>query len=263
MAKHEFRVIRLCQKLCLDIVEMQGTADMKYRYTICDDLRKMSEKALHLVRRANGMPAGQLDRIKLQDEAAELLEKIKDLLPIAGKAINSGVRREAQVELSIENVQKPLRNWIESELKNALSMCENRMKNAAWNLYYAKKTYELVNEYYKEYAEAKTAAALEQSKSRYRIAHNDYKILILEYDELMKRLLDVQERFHKDDSILGEVLKEIKKKTGKEVICYSGKSSPDPNVVAEKKQIVKNANMKIAKSERDNLSNVMIERLKS
>ena len=38
---------------------------MKYRYTICDDLRKMSEKALHLVRRANDMPAGQLDRIKL------------------------------------------------------------------------------------------------------------------------------------------------------------------------------------------------------
>ena len=209
------------------------------------------------------MPAGCLERIELQEDAAELLERIKDLLPVAGKAINSGVRREAQVELSIENVQKPLRNWIESELKTALSMCENRMKKAAWDLYYAKKTYALVEEYYKEYAEAKTAAALEQSKSRYRIAHNDYKILILEYDELMKRLLDVQERFHKDDSILGEVLKEIKKKTGKEVIRYSGKSSPDPNVVAEKKQIVKNANMKIAKSERDNLSNVMIERLKS
>lgn len=263
MAKHEFRIIRLCQNLCLDIVEMQGTADMKYRHTICDDLRKMSEKALHLVRRANDMPAGCLERIELQEDAAELLERIKDLLPVAGKAINSGVRREAQVELSIENVQKPLRNWIESELKTALSMCENRMKKAAWDLYYAKKTYALVEEYYKGHADEKTATALEESKSRYRIAHNDYKALILEYDELMKRLLDVQERFRKDDSVLGEVLKEIKKKTGKEVIRYNNKSSPDSNVVAEKKQIVINANRKIAESEKDNLSNVMIERLKS
>ena len=242
---------------------MQGTADMKYRHTICDDLRKMSEKALHLVRRANDMPAGCLERIELQEDAAELLERIKDLLPVAGKAINSGVRREAQVELSIENVQKPLRNWIESELKTALSMCENRMKKAAWDLYYAKKTYALVEEYYKGHADEKTATALEESKSRYRIAHNDYKALILEYDELMKRLLDVQERFRKDDSVLGEVLKEIKKKTGKEVIRYNNKSSPDSNVVAEKKQIVINANRKIAESEKDNLSNVMIERLKS
>ena len=84
-AKREFRLIKLCQKLCLDITEMQGTADRKYRFTICQDIRKMSEDVIHLVRRANDLPAGNEERMKIQKRADELLEDIKDLLWVAGK----------------------------------------------------------------------------------------------------------------------------------------------------------------------------------
>ena len=110
-SKREFRVIKLCQKLCKDIVEVQGVADKSYRFTICQDVRKKSEDVIHLVRKANDLPAGSEKRIELQFRADELLEEIKDLIWVVGKLLNTGAKKEAQIELSIENLQIPLHNW--------------------------------------------------------------------------------------------------------------------------------------------------------
>lgn len=262
MAKNrDFRVIKLAQKLCTDIVEMQGKADKSYRFTICQDIRKKSEDVIHMVRKANDQPAGCEKRIEMQEQADDFLEDIKDLLPVVGKLLNIGLNREAQIELSIESLQQPLHNWMERDEKIALSMCEKRLNAQAWKLYQAKKTFELVNEYHKSVKTEKTAIALEQSKSRYRIAYSDYKKLVHEYDHLMKRLLVTQEKFHKDDSVLGEVLKEIKQKTGKEILVLNGQNALPDKVVAEKKKIQKDANHKIVKSDKEILSQAAISYL--
>lgn len=251
MAKNrEFRVIKLAQKLCMDIVEMQGTADRKYRFTVCQDMRKKSEDVIHLIRDANEQDQGCEDRIKLQQKANKNLEDIKDLLPVVGKLLNTGVKREAQIELSIENLQLKLHNWMEADEKVAVSVREKAVRSHAWALYQAKRTYEIVNDYHRAANTERTAIALDESKSRYRLAKQKYDELIVEYDLAVKRLRTTQERFHKDDSVLSEVLKEIEKEKGIKV--------PDPKdaglsekIISEKKQFIGEVNRRIASNNND------------
>lgn len=250
MSKKEFKVIKLAQKLCTDIVEMQGTADRNYRFTICQDMRKKSEDVIHLIREANQQDQGCEDRIQLQQKAYRYMEDIKDLLPIVGKLLNTGVKREAQVELSIENLQLKLRNWMESDEKVAVSVREKAVRSQAWVLYQAKRTYEIVNDYHRSTNTERTAVALDESKSRYRLAKQKYEELIVEYDLAVKRLRTTQERFHKDDSVLSEVLIEIEKEKGIKV--------PNPKdaglsekVISEKKEFIGEINRRVASNNND------------
>lgn len=260
-SKREFRVIKLCQKLCQDIVELQGTADKKYRYTICQDIRKKSERVVHIVRRANEIDAGREERIKLQKEADNLLEEIKDLIGIVCKLLNAGTKKEAQIELSIENLQIPLRNWCEKDQKIAVSALEKEMRRRGWLLYQAKKTYEIVKNYHEEIQNERTAIAYDESLARYRIAYSNYQSSIKEYDRTVKRLRETQERFHKDDSVLSEVLAEIKSRTGTEVPQIPVGNTQNQNVTEMKKEISK-ANNRILENNKDNFSKSTIERLK-
>lgn len=263
-AKREFRLIKLCQKLCLDITEMQGTADKKYRFTICQDIRKKSEDVIHLVRTANDLPSGNAERMRIQEKADRLLEEIKDLLWIAGKLLNTGAKREAQIELSIENLQIPLHNWMERDQKIALSAAEKALNQQGWALYRAKRTYELVKEWQAGHQDKKTASALEQSKSRYRIAHKDYRAAVDAYDLAMKKLLHTQERYHKDDSVLHEVLTEMKK-SGIDVPETPAKENIPVSdaVVKEKKKTVATANEKIIEDGKEYLAKSTIEKLRA
>jgi len=77
----------------------------------------------------------------------------------------------------------------------------------------------------------------------------------------MKRLLSIQEKFHKDDSVLGEVLKEIGQKTGKAVPVLNGKSPVPDAVVAEKKKVQKEVNRKVVESDKEFFSQAMISYL--
>lgn len=248
--KKEFRVIKLAQKLCSDIVEMQGTADRRYRYTICQDVRKKSEDIIHLTRKANSLPPGMEARIELQEEADDKLEDIKDLIGVVGKLLNSGVKKEAQIELSLENFQKKLHNWMESDQKISVSIREKAVRSQAWTLYQAKRAYEIVNDYHHTSGTERTAIALDESKSRYRLARKRYEELIEEYDMAVKRLRQTQERFHKDDSVLCEVLKQIEKETGVTV--------PDPKDaglsekdISEKQKLIREVNGKVASENPD------------
>lgn len=45
---------------------MQGTADKRYRYTICSDLRHKSEKVIHLVRKSNKLTVENEMKIQMQ-----------------------------------------------------------------------------------------------------------------------------------------------------------------------------------------------------
>lgn len=271
-AKRDFRVIKLCQKLCLDIVEMQGTADRKYKFSICQDVRKKSEQVIHLVRRANELPAGNEERIGLQAEADKLLEDIKDLIWVVGKCLNTGVKKEAQIELSIENLQIPLHNWMERDQKISASMYESTVRKQSWVLFQAKKICEAVQNYYNSNPTERNLIALEESKSRYRIAAADYKAAIDSYDMAIKRLRTTQEKYHKDDSILSEVIKEIKDKTDFVIPdipeSIYGKSEPEKkgsaissDTISAKKEFIANANRAIIEEKRDVYSESTIRKL--
>lgn len=268
-SKRDFRVVKLCQKLCLDIEEMQGTADKKHKYTICQDVRKKSQLLIHLTRKANDLPAGDEHRIELQEEADELLERIQDLIWVVGKCINTGVRKEAQIELSIENVQKPLHNWMERDQQISASMYEKKVRKQTWVLFQAKKICEAVQKYYNSNPTERNLIALEESKSRYRIAAADYKAAIDSYDKAIKRLRTTQERYHKDDSVLSEVIGEIKEKTDFEIpdipeIKNGGKNEGkaiSTNTISEKKEFIANANRSILEEKKDVYSESTIRKL--
>ena len=263
-SKREFRVIKLCQKLCKGIVEMQATADKGYRFTICQDIRKKSEDVIHIVRRANDLPAGTDERINLQYRADELLEEIKDLIWVVGKLLNTGEKKEAQIELSIENLQLPLHNWMERDQKISVSVREKNVRKLSWVLYQAKKIYETVNEYYKKNRSERIVIALDESKSRFRLAHENYENAIKSYDEAVRRLRTTQEKYHKDDSVLSEVLNEIAKKDGIKIPDFSDEQQPKPSdaTVKEKWQTVEEVNRKLIEKEGESFCEGTVTMLK-
>lgn len=214
--RKEFRLIKVSQKLCRDLVEIEGHADKRYRFSICQDIRHKAERVVHLIRKANMIPAGNEQRIQMQQEADELLEEIKDLLWVMGKLLTIGVKYEAQIELSIENLQLPLRNWMETDQKKSVTQSEKHLENSMRKLEKAKAAYEIVSDYYEENKTDRVNTALIESKARFRLAHEDYNAAKEKYDLALKRLRNTQDRYHKDDSILYDVLREISEKTGVE-----------------------------------------------
>ena len=254
--KKTFRLIKYSQKLCADIVEMQGTADKNYRYTICQDVRKMSEDVIHLIRRANRMAAGNEKRMEIQGIVDEKLEDIKDLLPIVGKLLNCGVKKEAQIELSIENLQVGLHNWMEHDQKIAVSSLQQYVRKTGWKLYESKHIYDIVKDYYSNNNDERIGIAYDESKARFRNAYRDYEKAVNLYDKAIKRLRDTQERFHKDDSVLYEVIKEIEADRNISILhnFYDKSFKPDHITVKEKKAVLSKADSKILEDYGDILS---------
>ena len=211
MAK-EFRLIKSCQKFCVDIVEMEGNADKRYKFTICQDIRKMAENVVHLVRRANNLPVGTPKRMEMQEAACELLEDIKDLLWVVGKLLAIGVKREGQIELSIEELQKNIKNWIESDDKQVLPRLDKALRKIAYEYEQSKETCRVVKDYYEKNISDRTLAAYNESMARCRNAQKRFREAQAAYDQTVERLRKRQELFHKDDSILADILDEIEQK---------------------------------------------------
>jgi tetratricopeptide (TPR) repeat protein len=228
---------------------MQGTADKSHRFTICQDIRIKSENVIHLIRKANSFRAGSKKRIEMQREADELLSEIQDLIWVVGKLLNTGKRKEAQVELSIENLQISLHNWMETDLKISVSERQKFIHKKGWEVYKARKFYEVIKEHFDK--SERMSIALDESKARLRIAAKEYNEAIKEYDLAIRQLREFQG--NKDDSVLSEVLKEIAK-SSKEVSELLGEQ-PSDKMVKEKKELMKKANKKAIEDFGDELSN--------
>ncbi len=190
---------------------MQATADKNYRYTICKDLSGLAKELVHTVRKANEIRAGHEERIKMQKQALEYVEKIKDILPAAGDLLKTGIKHEAQIELSVDNLRLPLQNWIASDEKVRTENCHREMRKAGWALFEAKKDLEMVKEYLNNHKDERTATAFDEAKAKVRILAEEYREAVLAYDKALKQLSDTRSEIHKDDSILAQVLKEIGK----------------------------------------------------
>lgn len=206
----DFRLIKQCQIFCADIIDIEGNADKRYKFSICQDMRHMAENVVHLVRRANDLPAGTGKRIEMQDEIIGILEDIKDLIWVSGKLLAIGVKREAYIESSLEKLQGMIRNWSEVDQKKHVEFCLKQYKNKAWEYQNSKDVYKTVSEYNKLHPTEKNQTALEESMARCRNAQAAYKEAKAEYDASVAKLRETQSKFNKDDSVLAEVLKEIK-----------------------------------------------------
>ena len=98
--------------------------------------------------------------------------------------------------------------------------------------------------------------AYDESKARFRNAYRDYEKAVNLYDKAIKRLRDTQERFHKDDSVLYEVIKEIEADRNISIRhnFYDKSFKPDHITVKEKKAVLSKADSKILEDYGDILS---------
>lgn len=238
-SQREFTLIKKCRAVYKDICEMQATADKNYRYTVCKDLTELAKELTHTVRKANDIRAGNEERIKMQKRALGLIDEIKDLLPAAGDLLKTGVKHEAQIELSIDNLRLPLQNWIASDEKVLVTNQHYRMRKIGWDLYGAKKDLEMVKGYLSHHRDERTAVAFDEAKAAVRILTEEYKEAVMAYDRAMKQLRDTREAIHKDDSILTEVLREIGKKEMKR------EEKPTEEEVREKNRALAEVNRNI------------------
>ena len=206
----EFRLFKDCQRICAEIIDIEGNADKRYRYTLCKDLRERAEQIVFLIRRANKLPPGHEKRFEYQSQCRELLEQLKDLIWISGKTLMLGPKREASIEASIENAENKLQNWIESDEKRVVAYYRQLYDSRLSQFNEAIENYKLIVEYCKTHDDERSREALDDATSRGRIAQDRYVEARDKYNKSNEKLRIHQNKYHKDDSVLAQVLKEIK-----------------------------------------------------
>jgi hypothetical protein len=226
--KEDFRLLKQARKLCRDLTEIQGYADRNYRGNICEELRQYGQTVMYSIWKANTLPAGSGERLDLQIQASEYLEKIPVLMGVVGGLVNAGLNREAQLQLSVENLQKPLINWIKSDLKVAEAYYEKEIKNQYYVTVKAKDTVTKMQKFAKLFdpisreftglrnddavqagcsvTYEKVQTAYNEALSTYRIEMDRYKKLIAEYDRIRLRYLHIKDKNEILNPTLGEVL---------------------------------------------------------
>lgn len=112
-----FTLIRDAQKLCADLARACADADRRYRLTLCQDARLYSLDAAHALRFANGLPIGDIRRAEKQREAAELIEKVLDVLPALRMCRCMSPEREAAIGLSAAELRATCCGWIASDMR--------------------------------------------------------------------------------------------------------------------------------------------------
>lgn len=233
--KEEFVLVKKCRKLYQDICETQARADKNYRYTVCADLRGKCADLTHLVRKANAIEAGDPERIKLQEEAIELLERIKDLVPVVGALVKMGVNYEAQIELSVDNIRIPLQNWMNSDAKALVKHRLIRMRKSGWDVYYADEDLKLIEKYKKDHPnDEKAGIALDEAKALKRNRLKEYQKRVLEFDEAVSTLSSTTHDNTKKETIMESMLKQLR---GPRI-----KHQPDDNEVKARNLALKECN---------------------
>ena len=210
--RSEFKLIRDCQKLYKEICATQATSDKNYRYTICADLRRLSSNLIHVVRKANDLRAGTKERIELQENALEILERIKDIAPVVGELIKMGVAREAQIELSVDNIRLPLRRWMEYDQRLQVKTMASFLQEKEAALSLAKQDLQLLEEFSRDHNEQRINDALTEARARVRILESEHRVAIEGYDRALSRHQETRRRIGVQGNLLDEVLRDIKRK---------------------------------------------------
>lgn len=207
-----FRIVHKCQQLYSKLLDTAKNLPKSLRYDFHKDILAPTARLISLTRRANDLPAGSFERLALQDEGFELLAQLKDILPAYSRYLSLKRDAEAQLNLDIDNLVSPYAHWMERDMKVAVAYNEQTVRRMANNVYQKKNDILKVEHYRQTHGMTdETENALDEARSRYRIAKADYKNVIIQYDRVVKQLRKTQERFRQDDSALGHILRQIDK----------------------------------------------------
>lgn len=123
-----FDLIRKAQKLTADITSACAIADRNYRLTICQDVRIYARNLLHMLRYANARNLGDYRRAKMQHDAAEMIEKLYDEIPVLRYCGCITPQKEGEIELGLLYVKAAFENWIRSDYKRIIECKESTLK---------------------------------------------------------------------------------------------------------------------------------------
>lgn len=205
-----FRIVHKCQQIYSKLLDTAKNLPRSLRYDFHKDILAPMARLTSVTRRANDLPAGSFERMALQDEGFELLAQLRDILPAYSRYLSLKRDTEAQLNLDIENLVSPYAHWMERDMKVAVAYNEQAVRRMANNVYQKKNDILKVEHYRKTHGVTdETENALDEARSRYRIAKADYKNVIIQYDRVVKKLRKTQERFRQDDSALGRILRRV------------------------------------------------------
>lgn len=123
-----FDLIRKAQKLTADITIACAIADRNYRLTICQDVRICAKDLLHMLRYANARHLGDYRRAKMEHDAAEMIEKLYDEIPVLRYCGCITPQKEGEIELSLLYVKASFENWIKSDYRRLSECKESELK---------------------------------------------------------------------------------------------------------------------------------------
>jgi hypothetical protein len=112
-----FDIIRRCQTLAAEIFNASAGATKEYRFTVCKVLQTYACELIHTARQANSYDLFKQtsERRLLQDQALELMYKIKDILPVVRRCRCITTGQETELGKKVSNLGFAFDKWMKSD----------------------------------------------------------------------------------------------------------------------------------------------------
>ena len=212
MNKNEdFRLFKLSRTLVTHLTQAFSQAPTAYRNTVCKEMRFRAESIMQDIRTANRFEIGSQERTTRQYRAKENLEQLRDELICFCKITMIGLKAESALRSNVDEVERVLDNWVESDKKRELDQKKQKLEKIEDML---KETISVVSVMKDNKNTLKDKIplindAMIEGESRLRILSKMRDEAKDGYDVCMRSLRSLQDSHSKDDSIFASVQKEM------------------------------------------------------
>lgn len=212
MNKNEdFRLFKLSRTLVTHLTQAFSQAPTAYRNSVCKEMRFRAEAVMRDIRAANRFEIGSKERITRQYRAKENLEQLRDELICFCKIAMTGLKVESSLRSNVDEVERVLDNWIESDKKREFAQKKWKLEKLSAAL---SETTVIVaaikdNEDSLKDKISSIEDAITEGKSRIRILSQMKEEAQDDYDSCMRSLRTLQDSHGKDDSVFAAAEKEM------------------------------------------------------
>lgn len=213
MNKNEdFRLFKLSRTLVTHLTQAFAQAPTAYRNGVCKEMRFRGEAIMQDIRTANRYEIGSEERTSRQYRARENLEQLRDELICFCKVAMVGLKAEEALRGNVDEVERVLDNWVESDKKRELSQKKWNLEKLEYMLSETEKIVPMMIEYKRIVQEDKAASidnAISEGESRLRVLNKMVADAKNDYDSCMRSLRKLQDDHGKDDSIYASIKNEM------------------------------------------------------
>ena len=113
--KRSFELKEKCQELVADIYAVTSISQKEFRTSLCKKVQDYACEAVHSLRLANSLKIGSSSRKSAQQDAAEMISRIQDLLPVMTRCKCITPEQEKLLDKKVSSLKLSLERWLEKD----------------------------------------------------------------------------------------------------------------------------------------------------